>query len=196
MMMRLRLRMHDPSRRSPSADNAPEEHRSAIARDAVVVPGHVAVNPAPHRSPLFDRSHDGRREARKMPSARAVDLRENVGRIAPTQFRLESQLLDRNTVLARSLTLVKSAFTSESSVLAAARRRRDRQLAADGWRLENWRRERISKSYPLKISMLISEYRVARSFPCAVFIQQSGFSIQEFHLQLRRSTVSRNQLRP
>lgn len=114
MVMCLRLRVHDPSRRSPSADNAPEEHRSAIARHAVVVPGHVAVNPAPHRSPLFDRSDDGRREARKMPSARAVDLRENVGRIARTHFRLESQLLDRNTVLARSLTLVKSAFTSES----------------------------------------------------------------------------------
>jgi hypothetical protein len=48
-----------------------------------------------------------------MPSARAIDLWENVSRIARSQFRLESQLLDRNTVLARKVTVVKSAFTTD-----------------------------------------------------------------------------------
>jgi len=55
-----------------------------------------------------------------MPSARAIDLWENVSRIARSQFRLESQLLDRNTVLARKVTVVKFAFTTDPRFLAGA----------------------------------------------------------------------------
>jgi hypothetical protein len=56
--MHVRLRMHDPSLRSASADHAAKEHRPAIARHGVVVPRHVAVNPAPHNV-TFSRKTDG-----------------------------------------------------------------------------------------------------------------------------------------
>src|SRR5262245_30607988 len=46
------IRMDDPTLRSPAAHDAAQKHLAAIARDGVVVPGHVAVNPAPHKSPF------------------------------------------------------------------------------------------------------------------------------------------------
>jgi hypothetical protein len=49
--MRVPLGVHDPPLRAATAHNAPQEHRPAIARYAVVVPGHVTIDPAPHKSP-------------------------------------------------------------------------------------------------------------------------------------------------
>ena len=117
MRMRVGLvRMHDPSLRSPSAHHAAQEHRAAIARHAVVVPRHVAVNPAPHRSPSQEHN---RPEAREMPHARALDLYENVSRIGMIHFRLAQQLPDQDTELARKVTVLKFAFTTDRQRRAA-----------------------------------------------------------------------------
>ena len=43
-----RMRMHDPALRPPSADDATQKHRAAIAGNCVVVPRHVTIDPAPH----------------------------------------------------------------------------------------------------------------------------------------------------
>jgi hypothetical protein len=48
----IRVRMHDPSLRTPAAHDAAQEHCAAIARDGVVVPGHVTIDPVPHKSPF------------------------------------------------------------------------------------------------------------------------------------------------
>ena len=47
-----RVRMHDPPLRTTAAHDAAEEHCAALTRDGVVVPGHVTIDPAPHKSPF------------------------------------------------------------------------------------------------------------------------------------------------
>ena len=76
-----------------------------------------------------------------MPSARAIDLWENVSRIARSQFRLESQLLDRNTVLARIVTVVKSAFTTDPRFWLLLVRPRGLPLRRDRLRVTRERRQ-------------------------------------------------------
>src|SRR5262245_23983381 len=56
MLMGLRV-VHDPSLRTSPADEAFEEDRASIARDAVVVAGHVASDPVPHMSLQKKRLH-------------------------------------------------------------------------------------------------------------------------------------------
>jgi hypothetical protein len=85
--MRVRVpsvRMHDPTLRPPAAHDAAQKHLAAIARDGVVVPGHITVNPAPHR--VTFQNTNGRRVARAMPCARAPALHENVRRIESRRF--------------------------------------------------------------------------------------------------------------
>ena len=108
--MRLaRIGVHDPPRRAVTAHNAPKEHRAAIARNTVVVPCHIAVDPAPHKSPSSD--HRWPPVARAMPCARAVALPEIVRRIAYEQLRRKTQMRDRAFELASELTLLKPCFT-------------------------------------------------------------------------------------
>jgi hypothetical protein len=45
------IHMNHPALRSPAAGGAAEEHRSAVAADAVIMSGHVAADPLPHKSP-------------------------------------------------------------------------------------------------------------------------------------------------
>ena len=73
-----RVRMYDPSLRTPAAHDAAQKHLATIARDGVIVPGHITVDPAPHR--VTFQNTDGRRVARAVPCARALDLHENVRR--------------------------------------------------------------------------------------------------------------------
>jgi hypothetical protein len=53
------LRVHDPPLRAAPAHDAPKEHRTPVARHAVVMTGHVAADPTPHKSPSL-RSDDAR----------------------------------------------------------------------------------------------------------------------------------------
>ena len=53
------LRVYDPPLRAASAHDAPKEHRASVARHAVVMAGHVAADPTPHKSPSL-RSDDAR----------------------------------------------------------------------------------------------------------------------------------------
>jgi hypothetical protein len=45
------IHVNHPALRSPAAGGAAEEHRSAVAAHAVVMSGHVAADPLPHKSP-------------------------------------------------------------------------------------------------------------------------------------------------
>ena len=52
--VRVRLaRVHDPPLRAASAHDATQEHRPAVARNAVVMAGYVAADQTPHRSPFL-----------------------------------------------------------------------------------------------------------------------------------------------
>ena len=48
-----RLSRDFPSLGPALADDAPEKHRAALARHAVIMASHVAANPIPHNTPCF-----------------------------------------------------------------------------------------------------------------------------------------------
>jgi hypothetical protein len=45
------FRVHHPALRAAAAHEASKEHCSSVARYAVVMTGHVAADPTPHKSP-------------------------------------------------------------------------------------------------------------------------------------------------
>ena len=106
-----RIRMHDPALRASAAHDAPEKHCASIARHRVVMPRHVTVDPAPHKSPSSAPMR--RREASAMPCARAVALQENVRRFECRGHLLQVKTHDGTVELAGGITVSKCSFTTE-----------------------------------------------------------------------------------
>jgi hypothetical protein len=104
-------RMHDPPLRAASAHDATQEHRPAIARNAVVMAGYVAADQTPHRSPFL--KTDIHPKAKAVPDALARAAYETLCRSAPRRPSRSKRAFGRSPEVARTLTLLKLTFASE-----------------------------------------------------------------------------------
>lgn len=114
----IRIRVHDPTLRAATANDAPKKHRAVIARHTVIVPGHIAIDPAPHKSSFSEHRCPAKRQGR-CHHARAVALAEIMRRIAYQQLRLKVEMAAGSFELARQLTHLQSSFTTEAAAITS-----------------------------------------------------------------------------
>ena len=110
--VRVRLaRMNDPPLRAAAAHNATQEHRPAIARNAVVMAGYEAADQTPHRSPFL--KTDIHLKARAVPCALACAAYETLCRSVPRRPGRSTRAFGRSPEVALTLTVLKLTFASE-----------------------------------------------------------------------------------